>query len=102
MSVLLQCIEDRLGNIIHGKLDSLNRDIIFTDSFVARQTSRIRGVFSAITRQVDDISLCIREMHKLDDCIGGCISQYIRLLYCRDASLNTLHHCIRRMHLSIH
>ena len=39
-----------MGSVIYGKLDSLNRDILFTDSFVARQTSRIRGVFSAVTR----------------------------------------------------
>ena len=47
--------------------------------------------------------------------LEGCISQYITLLYYRDASLyihkvlywrdaspNTLDHCITEMHLSIH
>jgi hypothetical protein len=56
---VLSCIENRLGTMIHGKLDSLNRDILFTDSFVARQTSRIRGVFSAITRPTSVMSLVI-------------------------------------------
>ena len=31
--------------------------------------------------------------------LEGCISQYIRLLYWRDASLNTLDYCIGGMHL---
>ena len=32
----------------------------------------------------------------------GCISQYTRLLYWRDASHNTLDYCIGGMHLTIH
>lgn len=47
---LLQSVEARLASIISGKLDSLNRDVLYTDLFVARQTSRICGVFSAVTR----------------------------------------------------
>ena len=41
--------------------------------------------------------------HLMDGIVlQGCISQYIRLLYWRDASLNTLDCCIRAMHPSIH
>ena len=34
--------------------------------------------------------------------LEGCISQYIRLLYWEDASLNTLDFCTERIHLLIH
>ncbi|XP_062511151.1 E3 UFM1-protein ligase 1-like isoform X2 [Corticium candelabrum] len=56
---VLANVEARMGSVIYGKLDSLNRDILFTDSFVARQTSRIRGVFSAVTRPTPVMSLII-------------------------------------------
>ena len=32
--------------------------------------------------------------------LEGCISQYVRLLYWRDASHNTLDYCIGGMHLT--
>lgn len=43
-------VEARLGTIIHGQLDQLERGVLFTDAFVARQMACIRGVFSAITK----------------------------------------------------
>lgn len=46
-------VEDRLGTIIHGQLDQLERGVLFTDAFVARQMACIRGVFSAITKYVN-------------------------------------------------
>ena len=45
-------VEARLGTIIHGQLDQLERGVLFTDAFVARQMACIRGVFSAITKYV--------------------------------------------------
>ena len=48
---------------------------------------------------------CIRGMHlsiHYTIVLEGCISQYIRLLYWRDASHNTLDCCIGGMHLTIH
>ncbi|XP_068755117.1 E3 UFM1-protein ligase 1 homolog isoform X1 [Montipora capricornis] len=47
---LLEIVEERLGTIIHGQLDQLERGVLFTDAFVARQMACIRGVFSAITK----------------------------------------------------
>ncbi|XP_028393266.1 E3 UFM1-protein ligase 1 homolog [Dendronephthya gigantea] len=57
---MLETIEDRLGSIIHGKLDRLERGVLFTDAFIARHTSRIRGVLSAITRPTSLSSLIIQ------------------------------------------
>ena len=34
--------------------------------------------------------------------LEGCMSQYIRLLYWKDASHNTLDYCIGGIHLTIH
>ena len=45
-------VEARLGTLIHGQLDQLERGVLFTDAFVARQMACIRGVFSAITKYV--------------------------------------------------
>ena len=45
-------VEARLGTIIHGQLDQLERGVLFTDAFVARQMACIRGVFSAITKYI--------------------------------------------------
>ena len=39
-----------MGTIIHGQLDQLERGVLFTEAFVARQMACIRGVFSAITK----------------------------------------------------
>ena len=46
-------VEARIGTIIHGQLDQLERGVLFTDAFVARQMACIRGVFSAITKYVN-------------------------------------------------
>ncbi|XP_077864650.1 E3 UFM1-protein ligase 1-like isoform X2 [Saccoglossus kowalevskii] len=54
---IIEVIEQRLGTIIKGQMDQYDRDIIFTESYVARQTAIIRGVFSAITRPTPVISL---------------------------------------------
>ena len=48
-------VETRLGTLIHGQLDQLERGVLFTDAFVARQMAYIRGVFSAITKYVCEI-----------------------------------------------
>ena len=45
-------VETRLGTLIHGQLDQLERGVLFTDAFVARQMACIRGVFSAITKYI--------------------------------------------------
>ncbi|CAB4010178.1 E3 UFM1- ligase 1, partial [Paramuricea clavata] len=57
---MLETIEDRLGSIIHGKLDRLERGVLFTDAFIARHTARIRGVLSAITRPTSLSNLIIQ------------------------------------------
>ena len=44
---------------------------------------------------------CLENM-PLTIVLEGCISQYTRLLYWRDASHNTLDYCIGGMHLTIH
>jgi hypothetical protein len=39
-----------VGTVLKGKMDPTDNGAIYTDAFVARQTARILGVFSAITR----------------------------------------------------
>ena len=47
--------------------------------------------------------LCeVSEVHVVKFVLEECNSQYIRLLYWRDASHNTLDYCIGGMHLTIH
>ena len=48
--IIFQNIHARVGSIIHGKVDSYDKDVIFTDAFVTRMRAQIRGAFSAITR----------------------------------------------------
>uniref|UniRef100_A0A8B9J8P8 E3 UFM1-protein ligase 1 n=1 Tax=Astyanax mexicanus TaxID=7994 RepID=A0A8B9J8P8_ASTMX len=47
---LTQELCGRVGRIIDGQVDEFNRGVIFTQAFICRQTARIRGVFSALTR----------------------------------------------------
>ncbi|XP_057308369.1 E3 UFM1-protein ligase 1 homolog isoform X1 [Hydractinia symbiolongicarpus] len=54
---LLSLIETRLGTQIHGQLDPINRDVLFTAAFIARNIARIRGIFSAITKPTQVIQL---------------------------------------------
>nr|XP_034332710.1 E3 UFM1-protein ligase 1 isoform X2 [Crassostrea gigas] len=43
-------IRERIGKIIKGKLDSQDRDVIYTAAFVTRMKCQIRGALSAVTR----------------------------------------------------
>jgi hypothetical protein len=43
-------IEKRIGKIIHGKQDQDDPSLIYTETFVRRNTARIRGILSAITK----------------------------------------------------
>jgi len=43
-------IERRIGKIIHGKQDADDPSLIYTETFVRRNTARIRGILSAITK----------------------------------------------------
>ncbi|XP_061176553.1 E3 UFM1-protein ligase 1-like [Saccostrea echinata] len=43
-------IRDRVGKIIKGKLDSQDRDVIYTGAFITRMKAQIRGALSAVTR----------------------------------------------------
>ncbi|XP_065649420.1 E3 UFM1-protein ligase 1 homolog isoform X2 [Hydra vulgaris] len=54
---LLSVIETKLGTIIRGSLDPINRDVLFTSAFIARNIAKIRGIFSAVTRPVHVIQL---------------------------------------------
>ncbi|XP_071819369.1 E3 UFM1-protein ligase 1-like isoform X2 [Apostichopus japonicus] len=47
---LSEAIESRIGRLINGEIDPYDRDVIFTQAFVERNTAKVRGVFSAITR----------------------------------------------------
>ncbi|XP_076444457.1 E3 UFM1-protein ligase 1-like [Babylonia areolata] len=44
-----EVVEGNLGGVIQGHMDSQDKDMIFTDSFVQRMRARIRGAFSALT-----------------------------------------------------
>ncbi|XP_032239292.2 E3 UFM1-protein ligase 1 homolog [Nematostella vectensis] len=47
---MLEVVESRLDIQIMGKLDQMDRNVLYTHAFIARQTARMRGVLSAITR----------------------------------------------------
>lgn len=47
---LSEHLHERVGQIILGHVDTYDRDVIFTDSFITRMKAQIRGAFSAITR----------------------------------------------------
>jgi len=47
----LQTLKSRLGTIIQGQFDAAD-SILYTDSYVARHRSRIRGILSAATRYI--------------------------------------------------
>ncbi|OWF52506.1 E3 UFM1-protein ligase 1-like [Mizuhopecten yessoensis] len=47
---LSEHIHERMGKIIQGKVDTHDPDVLFTDAFITRMKSHIRGAFSAITR----------------------------------------------------
>ena len=47
---LQQQIEKRLGKIIFGKQDEDDSSVIYTETYVRRMTSKIRGILSAITK----------------------------------------------------
>jgi hypothetical protein len=46
---LREVVENALGKVIQGQVDSQDSDVVFTNSFVARTRAVIRGAFSAIT-----------------------------------------------------
>ena len=46
---LREVVEEKIGKVIKGQVDSQDKDVIFTDSFVSRMTAKIRGAFSALT-----------------------------------------------------
>ncbi|KAK2114082.1 E3 UFM1-protein ligase 1 [Saguinus oedipus] len=56
---LTQALTQRLGRIINGHIDLDNRGVIYTEAFVARHKARIRGLFSAITRELLDEVACL-------------------------------------------
>ncbi|XP_029903398.1 E3 UFM1-protein ligase 1 [Myripristis murdjan] len=47
---LTEELSKRVGKLLQGEMDQYNKGVIFTPAFVARHKSRIRGLFSAITR----------------------------------------------------
>lgn len=49
---MFQNLGSRLGTIIKGQVDSYDKDVIFTDAFIARMRAQIRGAFSAVTKYV--------------------------------------------------
>ncbi|XP_055950269.1 E3 UFM1-protein ligase 1-like [Argiope bruennichi] len=49
---LEQVLHERLGTIIQGQVDSSDSRTLFTDSYVAQHTAKIRGALSALTRPV--------------------------------------------------
>lgn len=47
---LQEQLSRRLGKIIHGRQDDQDPSLIYTETFVRRNTARIRGILSAITK----------------------------------------------------
>ncbi|XP_071497696.1 E3 UFM1-protein ligase 1-like [Diadema antillarum] len=59
---LTEAVEQRLGTIIEGQMDPMDRGVIFTQAFVDRHRSRIRGALSAITKPTS-ISNILNQYH---------------------------------------
>ncbi|XP_033112791.1 E3 UFM1-protein ligase 1-like [Anneissia japonica] len=49
---LTELVESELGRRINGQMDAYDRGVVFTSAFVAKHSSQICGVFSAVTRPV--------------------------------------------------
>ena len=47
-----QVIRARLGHAIKGRIDDIDRNVVYTEQFVARHRAKIRGMFSAATKYV--------------------------------------------------
>jgi len=45
-------VEARLGHAIKGQVDDVDRNVIYTEHFVARHRAQICGMFSAATKYV--------------------------------------------------
>jgi len=58
---LIPELTSRLGSIIQGQIDQQNRDVIYTDAFLQRETARIRGILSAVTRPTTVYPLVAKE-----------------------------------------
>jgi len=56
-SYIVPKLVERLGTIIKGEFDKHNKDVLFTDAFIARQKSLIRGMMSAATKPTSIQSL---------------------------------------------
>ena len=56
-SYIVPKLVERLGTIIKGDFDKHNKDVLFTDAFIARQKSLIRGMMSAATKPTSIQSL---------------------------------------------
>ncbi|KAK2154272.1 hypothetical protein LSH36_272g02036 [Paralvinella palmiformis] len=48
--LILQTIHHHLGTVIKGQIDDFDRDLLYTETYVNRHRSIIKGAFSAITR----------------------------------------------------
>lgn len=47
---LQEQLTKRLGRLLHGRQDDQDPSLIYTETFVRRNTARIRGILSAITK----------------------------------------------------
>jgi len=45
-------VESRLGHAIKGRVDEVDRNVVYTEQFVARHRAQICGMFSAATKYV--------------------------------------------------
>ncbi|CAE1163552.1 UFL1 [Acanthosepion pharaonis] len=55
---LLSIIQQNIGSVIKGKMDNINKDVIYTDLFISRMRAKIRGLFSAMTRPTSMYNIC--------------------------------------------
>ena len=56
-SYVVPKLVERLGTIIKGDFDKHNKDVLFTDAYVARQKSLVKGMMSAATKPTSIQSL---------------------------------------------
>ncbi|KAJ3665830.1 hypothetical protein Zmor_001299 [Zophobas morio] len=95
-----QVVEKHLGKIIHGKQDSNDPRVFFTESFIARCKAKIRGALSGLTRPtpvasiLNQINMSEKLFFSLYDqtCMYGSLTsrvvgaQYIPNVYARSQS----------------
>jgi len=55
---VLSVVETRLDSVIHGQIDPIGRNTLFTAAFIAHNIAKVRGVLTGVLRPVHISQLC--------------------------------------------